>query len=591
MKRTITRTATILILSLMILLFGCARETEKPVGSGISAPEAVALSLSTVNPEDSLYLFDYDRDAPIDIQEEETWREGKATWIKFSYASPMGGRVDAKMAIPDGKGPFPAILLQHGGTGSLEDMVPVAKEFVRRGAVCLMFTDPYRRPGGWELTEYMGNTWPIFDERDLRIKIQLIQDQRRAIDILERRQEVDPERMAYFGNSFGGAMGGLLAGVEDRLVAYVLQVGDGGLVEHTSDPGPDGLNIHFSENWATLMWPTESLHFIGRAAPAAILFQNALVDIHTLPHDALRYQTAASEPKTVMWYPTGHGLPWYAVDDAAEWLQGYLGDKLYLLPPNYRRSAVVYDRGLIGLEVLVVGVYLWDSTRRKYLGWSERIIWLLIVLLSGPVGLALYWCTARFPRKTGNSVVDIPRWRQALGATSLSTMGLVLALFLGDKINDILSIADFRPRLLQSYLSVMVFGWLISLLLRRSYRTSLLAHILAANLIWVMAMLFPGLMEKYQHVSAWDMYPLYLLVGIVITLPLHWWLLHRGSERWVLFGGDEAATAPLARFPLPLAIVLVVLSTSLAVWSVFKMVQLVSGLPWNQVVMVMQGKL
>jgi hypothetical protein len=175
--------------------------------------------------------------------------------------------------------------------------------------------------------------------------------------------------------------------------------------------------------------------------------------------------------------------------------------------------------------------------------------------------------------------------------TTLSTMGLVGALFLGDKVNDLLPISDFRPRLLQVYLTVMVVGWLISLLLRRSYRISLLAHILAANLIWVMAMLVPGLMEKYQQVSAWDMYPLNLLVGIVITLPLHWWLLHRGSERWVLFEQDEAAAAPLARFPLPMAIVLVVLSTSLAVWSVFQMVQLVSGLPWNQVVLVMQGKL
>ena len=42
-------------------------------------------------------------------------------------------------------------------------------------------------------------------------------------------------------------MGGLLAGVEDRLVAYVLAAGDGGLVEHTADPGQNGLNIHFSE--------------------------------------------------------------------------------------------------------------------------------------------------------------------------------------------------------------------------------------------------------------------------------------------------------------------------------------------------------
>jgi len=66
----------------------------------------------------------------------------------------------------------------------------------------------------------------------------------------------------------------------------VLVIGDGGLVEYTADPGEDGLNIHFSDTWAALMWPTESLHFIGRAAPAALLFQNGLHDTN-MPPDQL----------------------------------------------------------------------------------------------------------------------------------------------------------------------------------------------------------------------------------------------------------------------------------------------------------------
>jgi cephalosporin-C deacetylase-like acetyl esterase len=56
-----------------------------------------------------------------------------------------------------------------------------------------------------------------FDERDRREQIQLIVDLRRAVDLLVARDDVDPDRIGYLGVSYGGAMGGLLAGVEDRV--------------------------------------------------------------------------------------------------------------------------------------------------------------------------------------------------------------------------------------------------------------------------------------------------------------------------------------------------------------------------------------
>ena len=54
----------------------------------------------------------------------------------------------------------------------------------------------------------------------------MIIDLRRAVDLLASRSDVDPERIAYLGVSYGGMMGGLLASIEDRLQAYVLIVGD-----------------------------------------------------------------------------------------------------------------------------------------------------------------------------------------------------------------------------------------------------------------------------------------------------------------------------------------------------------------------------
>jgi cephalosporin-C deacetylase-like acetyl esterase len=45
-------------------------------------------------------------------------------------------------------------------------------------------------------------------------------DLRRAVDLLIARPDVDQRRLAYVGINYGAAMGGLLAGVEDRIKAY-----------------------------------------------------------------------------------------------------------------------------------------------------------------------------------------------------------------------------------------------------------------------------------------------------------------------------------------------------------------------------------
>ena len=65
-----------------ILLTGCggaatiSRPTPPPF-EGVE--EEVSLSLATVDPGESLHLFDYDQQAPLDVQEEARWRESDAT--------------------------------------------------------------------------------------------------------------------------------------------------------------------------------------------------------------------------------------------------------------------------------------------------------------------------------------------------------------------------------------------------------------------------------------------------------------------------------------------------------------------------------
>jgi dienelactone hydrolase len=555
---------------------------------GSASPEAIALSLSTVNPEESRDLFEYDPTAPLDIQEERRWVEDGATWIDFTYASPVEGpgvRVPARLVIPAGQGPFPGMILMHGGPGTLEDMDGFARAFTHYGAVTIAITSPYRRPGGWEITQYMGNTWPIFNYRDVEIKIQLILDLRRAIDILADRPEVDSDRLAYFGVSWGASMGGLLAGVEDRITAYVLAAGDGGLVEHTADPGPDGLNIHFSQRWATYMWPTEPLHFVGRAAPAALLFQNGINDTYVPPHDALRFYTAASEPKTMIWYEAGHELPWSFVEDAAEWLQPYLGDHLILLGPNFRPNAVIADRALLAAGMLPLAVFLVYTIRRRTFNLAESWFWLPAVFFLGPFGLGLYGLAN--PAKDDQlQKAAHSKWRTTLLFSIRATIALLAGVWVGETINqNFLLGVDFRLRFLQSYLAVLLIGWFLSWLGRRHWWNSFQAHLLVANVFWVLELFLPAVYWEFFPYATWARFPLTTVIGILITFPLYVWLLRNG---WAAPVDSSKVQPSESRSRLALAILLIV-SFAVVLTGVVLIIHRYSGLTIEESVRFLLG--
>jgi hypothetical protein len=248
-------------------------------------------------------VFAYDPQAPLDIQEVSRRQEEGVTIIDLTYASPMGGRVPATLVVPDGAGPFAGMLYQHGMPSTRQQMIPAGVAYARMGAVVLLVDAPYvRRAFGIES--------PIlWNERD--------------------RPEVNPERLGYVGLSYGAHMGGLLAGVEDRLKAYVLQGGDGGLVAHMNNRNYRGEWQTRSEEqrrkWVAWMWPIEPIHYVGCASPAALLFQNGTLDTTVYPVDALPYQEAGSEPKTVRWYCAGHALNAAALKDQAEFLSEMIG--------------------------------------------------------------------------------------------------------------------------------------------------------------------------------------------------------------------------------------------------------------------------
>ena len=272
-------------------------------------------------------LPSYDRRAPLALTDSLVRTDGSLGIHRIAFASPLGGRATAWVVVPpdslrDRNKHFAGVLMLHGAPGNAEGMLSRAEHLARHGALVLALDAPFaRRDPGRPIT---------LTAQDSAEVVQLAVDLQRAVDVLVAHPDVDPARLGFVGVSYGGAQGALLAGIEHRIRAYVLQVADGGMAEHfTNDDGSnvppfEGVADSTWRRWLDALRPVGSIHFVGRAVPGSILFQWGEHDQAVPPANARRL-LAASPAATVKWYDSGHGLPVQAQLDALAWLSAKIG--------------------------------------------------------------------------------------------------------------------------------------------------------------------------------------------------------------------------------------------------------------------------
>jgi hypothetical protein len=137
------------------------------------------------------------------------------------------------------------------------------------------------------------------------------------------------------GHSYGAQWGAILSAVDKRMKATVLVGGvpDGECLFRGPDPDLRAmLDAHGKEEveayWAVNR-PFDAIRYIGQAAPVPLLFQFGRHETSFTEADMNRYYEAASRPKEVRWYETGHDLnDLRTLADRAAWL----GPKLSLRP-------------------------------------------------------------------------------------------------------------------------------------------------------------------------------------------------------------------------------------------------------------------
>ena len=266
-------------------------------------------------------LFAYDVNAPLNLQKTVESTKNGVEVSAVSFGSPDGGSVTGLLFDPVTRSSLrPGIVLMHGMPGNARVMAGHGQALAEHGAVVIAIDAPFARRVGPPVR---------FSTGDRAEQIQLIKDLQRAVDVLRARPNVDAARIAYVGISYGGAMGALFVGIERRLRAAVLVVGDGGLVSHFTGPEDSnfmaGLSCATRVDWFRAMAPIEPIRFIPHASPTALLLQNGRSDTLVPVADAEEVHAAAPEPKTIRWYDAGHSLNQQALFDRHEWLNGQIG--------------------------------------------------------------------------------------------------------------------------------------------------------------------------------------------------------------------------------------------------------------------------
>ena len=179
-------------------------------------------------------LYEYDR-TPLDAVIEQTddsfssWRKEKIT-LNAAYGRE---RVIAYLFLPKtGKPPYQTVIYFPGVGAvykeSFNDLPSrdLTEYVIMSGRALLypVYKGTYERPAA------RGRVWTIASVvrtplayRDWTI--QMAKDLSRSIDYLETRDDIDSERIAYYGMSWGATYGPIMLAVEDRLDAGVFVVG------------------------------------------------------------------------------------------------------------------------------------------------------------------------------------------------------------------------------------------------------------------------------------------------------------------------------------------------------------------------------
>jgi len=213
-----------------------------------------------------------------------------------------GAQVPAIVMLPGAEKRVPAVLLLHAYSSSKERLADtMGRALAARGIASLAIDLPLH--GARDdaiITEARTNPLRLVQHWNMALA-----EARAAINWLTEQAAIDSQHVSVSGYSLGSYVALQTAAADERVTSVIVAAGGDlpvtpwtSVVRMISDP----------------LRSAKSLH--GRP----LLMLHGRYDRTIRPEQAQRFYDAASEPKELRWYNTGHILPPAAADDAAAWL-------------------------------------------------------------------------------------------------------------------------------------------------------------------------------------------------------------------------------------------------------------------------------
>jgi dienelactone hydrolase/predicted Ser/Thr protein kinase len=181
-------------------------------------------------------LFSYDK---TDLKAKVEARDERPDWVHetVSFEAAYGGeRVLAHLFLPRNVAPPYQAVIYFPGSQSINERssreiesyyeFPMFLSFIvknGRAALYPVYKGTFER--GNDSLAALLNSEDVDSHQAVDLFVQEIKDLRRSVDYLETRSDIDGQRIAYYGMSWGAGLGPLVGAVEDRFKASVLTGG------------------------------------------------------------------------------------------------------------------------------------------------------------------------------------------------------------------------------------------------------------------------------------------------------------------------------------------------------------------------------
>ena len=226
---------------------------------------------------------------------------------------PVNNVVTGFLFLPSTPGPHPVMLVEHEWLpNTLDNESRVCAGLARAGIAAFLIVQPY---------SYNRRLLPRLPDVELisgdvpqmvGALHQAVLDNRRALDWLAKRPDIDPQRMGVAGISLGGMLAALIAGVDHRARVLVTIVGGADVSDTVYDSFITyGLRPSLLYHGVTYdsakrdLAPIEPTNWLGGFDPQNALMFNGRYDVFINPKQARRLSQALGGAK-IVWIPTGH---------------------------------------------------------------------------------------------------------------------------------------------------------------------------------------------------------------------------------------------------------------------------------------------